>query len=117
MGLVDGPGRERIIAEGRYLADARCEWAEAAFVGDENYQSMGVRTCLFQLLVRLARERGLKGFYADVLATNTGMIKVFKRSGLKINAELDQKYYSITMELVESQDRKAPPRVKPEAVH
>ena len=37
MGLVGGPGRG-IIAEGRYLADARGERAEVAFVVDENYQ-------------------------------------------------------------------------------
>ena len=114
VGLVGGPGRERIIAEGRYLADARCERAEVAFVVDENYQSLGICTYLFQLLVRLARERGFKGFYADVLATNTGMIKVFQRSGLKVNAELDQKSYSIIMELGESRDQERAPRIKPE---
>ena len=85
-----------------------------AFVVDENYQSLGICTCLFQLLVRLARERGFKGFYADVPATNTGMIKVFQRSGLKVNAELDQKSYSITMELGESRDQERAPRIKPE---
>lgn len=114
VGLVGGPGQERIIAEGRYLADARGEWAEVAFVVDENYQSLGICTYLFQLLIRLAEERGLKGFYADVLATNTGMIKVFQRSGLNVKAELDQKSYSITMELGESRDQERPPRIKME---
>lgn len=85
VGLVGGPGQERIVAEGRYLADTRGEWAEVAFVVDENYQSLGICTYLFQMLVLLARERGLKGFYADVLASNTGMIKIFKRAGLKVN--------------------------------
>jgi RimJ/RimL family protein N-acetyltransferase len=117
VALVGGPGQERIIAEGRYLADDLCEWAEVAFVVDENYQCLGICTFLFQMLVRLARKRGLKGFYADVLASNTGMLKVFQRSGLKVNAELDQKSYSITMEFNRSQDRDTPPQIKPEVVH
>jgi ribosomal protein S18 acetylase RimI-like enzyme len=84
---------------------------------DENYQSLGICTHLFQMLVRLARERGLKDFYADVLASNTGMIKIFQRSGLKVNAELDQKSYSITMELNGSRDKDSPATIKTEVVH
>jgi acyl-CoA hydrolase/ribosomal protein S18 acetylase RimI-like enzyme len=117
VGLVGGPGQERIIAEGRYLADARSEWAEVAFVVDEDYQCLGICTYLLQLLVGQARERGLKGFYADVLASNTGMIKVFKRSGLKVNAERDQKYYSVAMGFNEFQAQQASPQIKTELVH
>jgi acyl-CoA hydrolase/GNAT superfamily N-acetyltransferase len=117
VGLVGGPGEERIIAEGRYLADARGEWAEVAFVVDENYQSLGICSHLFRMLVRLAGEHGLKGFYADVLASNMGMIKVFKRSGLKVNEVLDHKYCAITIELNPPQDQTTPSRTQTEAVH
>jgi ribosomal protein S18 acetylase RimI-like enzyme len=103
VGLVGRPGQEKIIAEGRYLLDDRGEWAEVAFVVDEAYQSLGICSYLFSMLVRLARQRGLKGFYADVLASNVGMVKIFKRSGLKVDAQLDQKYYSITIALDEPQ--------------
>jgi acyl-CoA hydrolase/RimJ/RimL family protein N-acetyltransferase len=99
VGLVGPPGQEQIIAEGRYLMDTKGEWAEVAFVVDETYQSLGICSHLLQMLVKLARERGLKGFYADVLASNTGMLKVFRRSGLKLHAELDQKYYTVTIAL------------------
>ncbi len=117
VGLVGGPDRQRIIAEGRYLADDRGEWAEVAFVVDENYQSLGICSYLLQMLVRLARGRGLKGFYAVVSASNVGMIKVFKRSGLKVNAILDEKYYSITMELKQSQPVDPPGQAKTETIH
>jgi len=112
VGLVGSPGQERLIAEGRYLTDDRGEWAEVAFVVDEDYQSLGICSYLFQMLVRLAREHGLKGFYADVLASNTGMIKIFKRSGLKVDAELDQKYYSITIALGESRTQEKSPKAE-----
>ena len=117
VGLIGGPGEERIIAEGRYLADARGDWAEVAFVVDENYQSLGICSHLFRMLARLARERGMKGFYADVLSSNMGMIKVFKRSGLKVNEVMDQKYCAITIELNSSQARTSPAPTRTEVVH
>ena len=112
VGLVGRPGQKQIIAEGRYLLGQRSGWAEVAFVVDEAYQSLGICTYLFKMLVRLARERGLKGFYADVLAANVGMIKIFKRSGLKVNAVLDQKYYSITIALDEAQTQETSSHAK-----
>jgi hypothetical protein len=39
-GRVDGTGRERIIAEGRYLTDTRGEWAEVNFQEDEKKWSI-----------------------------------------------------------------------------
>ncbi|BBO74787.1 hypothetical protein DSCW_22040 [Desulfosarcina widdelii] len=84
VGVVGAPGEGVIIAEARYLLDPDGQWAELAFVVDESYQRLGISTYLFQLLVRLARERSLKGFWADVLSTNTAMIKIFKNSGMKI---------------------------------
>ena len=84
VGVIGAPGEGAIIAEARYLLDPDGQWAEVAFVVDESYQRLGISTYLFQLLVRLARERSLKGFWADVLSTNTAMIKIFKNSGMKI---------------------------------
>ncbi len=97
VGVVGGPGQELIIAEGRYLSDNRGEWAEVAFFVDEAYQGLGICSFLFEMLVRLGKDHGLKGFYADVLASNTGMIKIFRRSGLNVKEESDQNYYSITI--------------------
>lgn len=84
VGVIGSPGEGVIIAEARYLLDPDGQWAELAFVVDESYQRHGISTYLFQLLVQLARERSLKGFWADVLSTNTAMIKIFRNSGMKI---------------------------------
>ena len=40
-------------------------------------------------LVAIAREAGLSELVADVLADNTPMLKVFKRSGLATTESLD----------------------------
>jgi hypothetical protein len=49
------------------------------------------------MLIRLAKERGLKGFTAEVLDTNKSMIKVFEKSDLAINARLQHGVYKMTI--------------------
>lgn len=47
------------------------------------------------MLVRLAKERGVQEFTADVLFSDLGMMKVFRKSGLPIKAELNEGIYHI----------------------
>ena len=44
-----------------------------------------------------AKERGLQGFTADVLATNKSMMKVFERGSVPVKAELSQGVYELTI--------------------
>jgi hypothetical protein len=87
VGVIGRPGQELIISEGRYIVDTSGQWAELAFVVDEAYQNIGISTFVFKLLAELAKQKGLKGFYADVLLSNSGMMKVFRKSGLPILAD------------------------------
>jgi len=49
------------------------------------------------MMVRLAKERGIKGFTSDVLATNKGMLKVFESGGEVVNAKLEFNVYNLTI--------------------
>ncbi len=49
------------------------------------------------MLIRLAKERGLTGFTAEVLHSNKGMMKVFKKGDLPINARLQNGVYRLTI--------------------
>jgi len=49
------------------------------FVVDEHYHGRGIATHLYAMLIRLARERGIKGFTADVLFNNLAMMNVFHK--------------------------------------
>jgi acyl-CoA hydrolase/GNAT superfamily N-acetyltransferase len=109
VGLVGEPGKGRIIAEGRYVQEPSRPIADVAFVVDEKYQGYGIATFLLRMLVRLARERGVQRFTADVLATNTAMMKVFEKAGLPFNARLDEGIYALTMPLEEGCDEAPPP--------
>jgi GNAT superfamily N-acetyltransferase len=77
VALTGEPDQERIIAEGRFDRDEQSAYGDVAFVVDEQYQGRGIATYLYKMLIRLAKEQGLKGFTAEVLDTNKSMIKVF----------------------------------------
>ncbi|MCB2149267.1 MAG: GNAT family N-acetyltransferase [Deltaproteobacteria bacterium] len=97
VGVAGKPGQGVIVAEARYLVNPDGRQAEIAFVVDEAYQSLGISTYLFKLLVRLARERGIKGFWADVLASNAAMMKVFHKGGLPVLTDMEDGVYHVTI--------------------
>jgi len=101
VALVGPPEAERIIAEARFVKDRSRPYADVAFVVDEQYQGLGIASHMLSMLTRVAKERGLQGFMADVLASNKAMLKVFERSGLPIRATLASGVYEMTMPFYE----------------
>jgi GNAT superfamily N-acetyltransferase len=97
VGLVGEEGKGRIIAEGRYLGTKSSSLAELVFVVDESFQSIGIGTFLYGMLIRLAKERGIKGFTAEVLFDNQAMMKVFHKGELPVLAQLEGGVYHLTI--------------------
>ena len=97
VGLVKEVGEGRIIAEGRFVRDLQRPFAEVAFVVDEAYQGRGIATFMLRMLIRLAKERGLKGFTAEVLSSNKSMLKVFEKGGLPVEARVVEGIYEVTI--------------------
>jgi acyl-CoA hydrolase len=97
VALVRETDQETIVAEARYAKDEENAYGDVAFVVDEAYQGLGIATYLYEMLVRLAKERGLKGLTAKVLQTNKGMMSVFENGHLPINARLRNGIYSLTI--------------------
>ena len=96
VGLVGEEGKGRIIAEARYIKIPGSPYAEVVFVVDENYQRHGIATFLYRLLIRVAKERGVRGFVAEVLYSNIGgIMKVFKKGNLPIKAHLEGGVYHL----------------------
>ncbi len=91
------PGNGRIIAEARFVKDKWEPRADVAFVVDEEYQGLGIASYIYRKLIRLAKEKGLQGFTADVLASNKGMMKVFEKGGLPIQAKLEDGVYELSI--------------------
>ena len=97
VGLVGEPGQGRVVAEARYVKIPTRHWADVAFVVDGEFEGMGIATYMLTMLMRLAKERGILGFTADVLASNKGMMRVFEKSGLSVEARLDSGAYELSM--------------------
>ena len=56
---------------------------------------MGIASFLYKMLIRLAKERGIKGFAAEVLASNRGMMKVFHKGDVPVKAHLESGVYHL----------------------
>ncbi len=97
VGLVGEEKKGRIIAEARYIKIPGNTFAEIVFVVDETYQRLGVASFLYGMLIRLARERGIKGFVADVLFSNTGMMHVFQKNSLPVKARLEAGVFNLVI--------------------
>jgi len=112
VGLIEEGGIERLIAEGRYVLNKDRSFADTAFVVDEKYQGLGIATFILTTLIAFAREHGIRGFTADVLADNKGMIKVYEKSGYPIKAIVEFGVYHLTIPFLEQ--REAPPAFYPQ---
>lgn len=95
VGKEEPESRMQIVAVGRYFRDPQTNFAEVAFTVHKNWQQRGIGVFLLQYLIRIAREKKIKGFTADVLARNTHMMKVFARSGYSMKTKLESGVYEL----------------------
>jgi GNAT superfamily N-acetyltransferase len=97
VGLVGEADSRRLIAEARYVMTPHRPFPDVAFVVDEDYQGVGIGSYLFLRLIQIAQERGIKGFTADILASNKGMMHVIEKSPFPVQAKLDSGVYEISI--------------------
>ena len=107
VGIIEEGGIERLIAEGRYVLNQDLQYADTAFFVDEKYHRRGIALFLLNMLMNSAREQGIKGFTADILADNKAMIKVFEKSCYPIKALVEYGVYHITINFSDCRDASA----------
>jgi len=71
-----------LLGIARYDLDVTSGMGELGIVVAETWQRRGVGTTLVRHLVEVGRLHGVKGFRADVLVSNPGMVGVLRRVGL-----------------------------------
>jgi acyl-CoA hydrolase/GNAT superfamily N-acetyltransferase len=103
IALVGTPGHEEVVGVGRYMTDAAKENAEVAFTVSDRYQRKGLGTHLFERLIEVARAHGISHFHAYVLVENSGMLKIFHRSGLNIETSKEGDVVKVSMTLPQSE--------------
>ncbi|RJP35428.1 MAG: GNAT family N-acetyltransferase [Phycisphaerales bacterium] len=84
-----------MIAIAHYLREPRTNFAEAAFLVRDDWQGKGIGTALMAAMTEIARQKGIAGFTADVLATNHGMLRVFHRCGYAVESRLAEGVYNL----------------------
>jgi acyl-CoA hydrolase len=92
MGIVGTLGTSDtapIVAAGHWMMDYNENMAEVAFSVSDEYQRRGIGSHLLHFLMRVARERRIHGFRANVIAGNMAMMRVFQRSGCILHTEYE----------------------------
>ena len=92
LGLVATLGNSDtapIIAAGHWMMDYHENMAEVAFSVMDEHQRKGLGTHILHYMVRLAKERGLHGFHATVIAGNMAMMRVFQKSGCVLHTDYE----------------------------
>ncbi|HLB74370.1 MAG TPA: GNAT family N-acetyltransferase [Sedimentisphaerales bacterium] len=100
VGVVPGISGEEVVAIAQYFLDPHTQAAEVAFLVQDEWQQKGMGTFLLEYVTQIAKNRGVKRFFAKVLPSNKSMLAVFHNSGYKVNTEFDGDAYNITYDLV-----------------
>ncbi|MGE0085160.1 MAG: GNAT family N-acetyltransferase [Desulfococcaceae bacterium] len=88
-----------LIAEARFASlEAQETHPEIAIVVDENYQNMGIATYIFTMLMRLGKERNLKGFKGYILSDNAKILRVFQKIDWKVSVSLEKGIYRLLID-------------------
>jgi acyl-CoA hydrolase len=100
VGVVPGPeGEEEIVAIAQYFLDPKTQVAEVAFIVQDEWQQKGMGTFLLDYITQIARQRGVKRFYATVLPRNKPMLAIFTNTGYRVETEFDGEAYHITYDI------------------
>jgi len=99
VAIIPRVSGEEIVALVQYFLDPKTRAAEVAFLVQDEWQQKGMGTFLLDYITQIAKQRGVKKFYAKVLPTNEPMLAIFHNSGYKVNTEFDGYAYDITFDL------------------
>jgi acetyltransferase len=69
------------------------EGAEFAVIVEDDWQKQGVGTELMRLILEVAREMGYKKVFGEVMAENTGIIKLCKELGFELKRQPGADYF------------------------
>jgi RimJ/RimL family protein N-acetyltransferase len=98
VAVLEEDGRRAIVGGGRYVV-LQPGKAEVAFVVVDQYQGQGIGAALMHHLAAIARAAGLQELVAEVLPDNVSMLKVFEKSGLRVDTKRESRVVHVTLPL------------------
>jgi succinyl-CoA synthetase alpha subunit/GNAT superfamily N-acetyltransferase len=90
---------QQMIGVGRYDR-TEDDQAEVAFLVEDRHQGRGVAQLLLEHLADAARERGITGFFAEVLPQNARMAQVFVDAGYRVSKGLEDGVLTMTFPIL-----------------
>jgi GNAT superfamily N-acetyltransferase len=96
VAVLEEGGRTIIAGGARYIV-SKPGSAEVAFAVDDAHQGQGIGALLMKHLAGIAHRAGLQELCAEVLPSNTGMLKVFEKSGLAMSTKREQGVVHVTL--------------------
>jgi RimJ/RimL family protein N-acetyltransferase len=95
---VTGPREnESIVGSACYYLNPSTNMAEVAYMVLREWQGSGLGSALQSRLVELAKGRGVRGFKAEMLATNAAMMSLARRASDHVTVERDGDSYLVSM--------------------
>lgn len=95
---VTGPREnETVIGSSCYFVNQATNFAETAFMIDGEWQSMGIGSALQACMKDYAIKRGLRGFVAEILASNEKMTRLARAASRNVSIERDGDSCHVTM--------------------
>jgi acyl-CoA hydrolase/GNAT superfamily N-acetyltransferase len=74
-------GNEEMVGNATYYLNPSLNTAEYSFLVREDYRGKGVGTFLYQHLIIVAKEKGIKGFYGNIHIQNKSTIGIIQQGG------------------------------------
>jgi acetyltransferase len=82
-------GRELLIGVARYMLEPGGRACEFALVIADAWQGRGIGRRMMEMLIRVARSRGLESIYGDVLSINRPMLEFCRKLGFTLGRNPD----------------------------
>ena len=105
MAIGRPPGPEVMLGVSRLVMEANRETAEFAIIVADQWQGKGLGPKLVEEVIAIARERGVKLLYGEVLATNQPMIEMVKRLGFSLTRQIESQTFRVEMKLAGSSEQ------------
>jgi RimJ/RimL family protein N-acetyltransferase len=96
VAIVEENGRPAIVGGGRYVV-VQPGKAEVAFAVVDAYQGCGIGAALMSHLAAIARRAGLEELVAEVLPDNLPMLKVFEKTGLRLETRREPRVVHVSL--------------------
>lgn len=86
-----------IVAHACYFIDASTNLAETAFMVSPRWQGQGLGGALQKRMMAHAQSRGVRGFVAEILPTNTSMVKLARSGAANVSVEKTEDSLRLTV--------------------